>query len=443
MLRFRKTNRSAYLNFLLSKYEAYRGATSVRSLPYHADIDPSDICQLRCPGCPTGIENEGRRQGLKEETVYRNQRAKLSRDLFHSVLDEIGEYLFMIEFHSQGEPLLNQDVTSFIRKAHSLGIETQTRTNLSLQLSDERIDDLASCGLGVLWASVDGFSQRAYEQYRVGGQIELVKRNLERLAESVERHRSGTTIVYQFLVFRWNEGEVEEARKFAEQLGIQFHLQDPIISKEDWLPSYRRSEKPLLSSEDVDALAKEWTAAGNPSYWKDHERHDYWIPAHPGLRWIPQNSPQDDSFCGWHYTATTIEPSGHLTPCCWTTKEGDRLGAIEPGRTSLADVWNGSAYQKTRAEFANPDAKTPPTTLCSRCYIPDIFKHVLSNNDVLVSNQFHEVFKDSEPALSRAFQLILQGIGKAERLRYMEYFEGHLKRYFGETGFQVATNSPR
>src|SRR2546426_11539759 len=55
---FRKKNRSAYSNFLRAKYEAYTGAVEVTSYPYYLSIDPCDICQLRCPTCPTGIENE-------------------------------------------------------------------------------------------------------------------------------------------------------------------------------------------------------------------------------------------------------------------------------------------------------------------------------------------------------------------------------------------------
>ena len=58
---FQKTNRSAFSNFLLARYEMYTGETDVSARPYYLCIDPSYKCQLRCPTCPTGIENESRR----------------------------------------------------------------------------------------------------------------------------------------------------------------------------------------------------------------------------------------------------------------------------------------------------------------------------------------------------------------------------------------------
>ena len=54
---FQKANRTAYLNFLHSKYEMMTGEVLVKSYPYYMGLDPTSICQLRCPSCPTGVEN--------------------------------------------------------------------------------------------------------------------------------------------------------------------------------------------------------------------------------------------------------------------------------------------------------------------------------------------------------------------------------------------------
>src|SRR6185503_12493792 len=77
MERFPKENLSAFLNFLRAKYEAYTRAQTVFSRPYYAMIDPCDVCQLRCPTCPTGIENEGRRSGNRLDTTYRTDRSTM------------------------------------------------------------------------------------------------------------------------------------------------------------------------------------------------------------------------------------------------------------------------------------------------------------------------------------------------------------------------------
>ena len=428
----RKLNQSAYLNFLLSKYEAYCGLSKVKSFPYHALIDPSDICQLRCPGCWTGIENESRRKANSSlEVIYRNERGKLSPQLFDAVLDEIGEYLFVIEFHSQGEPLLNAHLPSFVRRATELGIDTQTRTNLSLQLSDERIEDLATCGLGTLIASVDGYSQEAYEKYRVGGRIDLVHDNLRRLKSAIDRNGSATDLVYQYLVFDWNEHEIEDARRFTEDLGIWYQVRDAIISDQSWLPSYRKDEKPFISKDRVLEIAQEYQAAGS-NYWKDSDCHDYWIPADPSLNWLPAETRQADSFCGWHYSAAVIEPSGHLTPCCWHSNENDRVGKVDPGRTTVADVFGGKRYERIRQAYNSESSSEldDSSNLCSRCYVPGLFKHGLSPLDFLISEQFSRLYGDNEPVLWQAFELLVGPMGQSERERYAQYFEKHLASYY-------------
>src|SRR3972149_6033790 len=105
-MQFYKTNRTAYLNYLRAKYEMYTRAVDVQSYPYFMGIDPSDICQLRCTTCPTGIDNERKKQKTADLTPFRANRAILAPDLFEALLDEMGEYLFWINFYNYGEPLL-------------------------------------------------------------------------------------------------------------------------------------------------------------------------------------------------------------------------------------------------------------------------------------------------------------------------------------------------
>lgn len=432
--RFRKTNPSAFLNFLHAKYEAYTGAIRVRSRPYYAMVDPSDICQLRCPTCPTGIESEGRGRGDEADTTYRTDRSLLGADLFDALLEELGEHLFLMELHSWGEPLLNKQLPSFVRKARAKGIETHMHTNLSLPLSDERIEDLLCAGLDFLFASVDGFSQAAYERFRVGGNVELVKSNLERLAKTRDRLGLETHIIYKFLIFAWNEHEVPDAMRFAANLGIDFQPQDASVPDASWLPNRRRGEKPFLSEADVGVLDQQWAAAGSPRYWKKHERHAYWMPLDPGNKWIPTDGPQVDSFCGWHYGVAVIQPGGDVAPCCITPKASDRFGRVVPGRVGFEEIWNNDLYRKSRAAFAGEDAPdlAQADTVCTRCYFPDAFKQVFSHNDFKVVGQFVNLFRGTDSKLERAFELIAAGEGNAERRRFVAFFKENLMERFPE-----------
>src|SRR5215467_1461709 len=102
-MEFKQRNRAAYENFLTSKYEMWTGAVHVQSRPYYLIVDPTSHCQLRCPTCPTGVENASRKSG---GNVRFRRRTFLSEEIYDAVLDELGDYLFLIMFYNWGEPLL-------------------------------------------------------------------------------------------------------------------------------------------------------------------------------------------------------------------------------------------------------------------------------------------------------------------------------------------------
>lgn len=425
MQRFPKQSLSAFLNFLQAKYNAYTGAVEVNSTPYYAMIDPTDICQLRCPTCPTGIENERRRSKDGADTIDRSDRGRLTSDLFAALIEESGDTLFRIDFHCWGEPLLNQNTPSYIRTAKTYDIETSIHTNLSLKLTDQQLEELLSSGLDYMIVSADGFSQEAYERFRIGGDIELVKANMIRAARMRDKLALKTAIVYKFMTFSWNEHEVDEARQFAEEHGLAFVQFDAMVPDASWLPSHRKDEEPVLSLLDVEELDRQWERAGQPGYWREHEKHPFYIPVQVGRNWIPTQGPAPDTFCDWHYSTAVVHPGGHVAPCCMVEKESDRFGTVVPAETSLADVWNNDNYRKSRAVFAGD---TPPEledtdTICTRCYFPDAMKHNFSNYDSQVIAQYLHLYGDSHPVLAQAFRLLLEGEDEHARSKYVAFFE--------------------
>jgi MoaA/NifB/PqqE/SkfB family radical SAM enzyme len=400
---FRKKNRSAFTNFLRAKYEAYTGAVDVTSYPYYLCVDPADVCQLRCPTCPTGIENERRKGPAELRFVYRRTRSILPPSLFDSLLDEMGDYLFLIMFYNYGEPLLNRSLPDFIRKARARDIETEVHTNLSLPLSQQQIDDLMSSGLDYLNASIDGFSQETYQVHRVGGDLGLVKQNLERLVEARSRLGASTEITYKYLVFKHNEHEVFAARDYCQQLGIRFVFGDAFITDAAWLPSHRQHELPYYSQADVQRRQLEWEAAGKGSYWGEHELTPNWIPGKATEMHAPP-------FCGWHYGVSVVTAGGPVAPCCAAAKEVDDFGTLVPGSVRFADVWNNDRVRRSRAAFANkelPEA-AHADSVCLRCYFPKFVQQIYAIHDAKVAAQFYKEYGGRDSQLERAFDLLTQ-----------------------------------
>ena len=367
---FKKSNRSAFENFLLGKYERMNRDLIVRSYPYMAAIDPSSICGLQCPFCPTGSEN------WPENDVPRGhyrKRTTMTVELFDALLDELGEYLFMILFYNWGEPLLNKHLPYFIKRANALDIYTEIHTNLSLRLTDQAMEELLLSGIDEIAASIDGFTAGTYNTYRRGGNFELAKGNIERLAAVKRRLGLDTTIAWNFLVFSFNEHEVEAAKKHCEKLGIVFNKRVAHIDTKThpgWLPSDRKGE-----------LAK----SARPE------------PVDETLR----------TTCGWHYAYTTINPDGSVSPCCALWDQKYDFGAVGQG-VSFAEVWNNKYFKKARSLASGVDAKGigDLITICNTCPTRKTMPDLYTSLEWRILERSAQVFSGSDSVMVKAFSLL-------------------------------------
>lgn len=411
MQAFEKKDRLAYVNFLRAKFEAYTGATTVQSYPYYLLVDPADVCQLRCTTCPTGLDNEARRRG---DTAHlnRRQRSVMQPELFDAVLDEVGPYLFFLLLYNWGEPLLNPSIARFVTKARSHDIATEIHTNLSLRLSQRRIDALLDCGLDSLTVSVDGFSQEIYRVHRVGGDIDLVKKNLEALTAARDRLGSSTLITYKMLIFAHNEHEIPLARGYCEDLGIAFSSEHAAVPDPSWMPPSRREEI------GQDALAVFQAATGDSAE-DDPQRQSLLFPPR-------EDESASPSFCSWHYGYSVVTAGGPVAPCCATGKADDDFGRVEVGERSFGQVWNNARLRRARAAMSGrvlPDGTDP--TCCETCRFPPFVQQLYSIYDPRVLAGFHRTFETSEPLLNAAFRLLARGRYDLETRRQVKAGEFH------------------
>ena len=382
---FQKQHPSAFRNFLRVKYELYTGKVEVRSRPYVLIVDPCDACGLRCTTCPTGIENAGRRSRAAVPVQFRTRRLTMPAPLFESLLDELGDEVFLILFFNFGEPLHNRQLPAFIRQAKARHIETEIHTHLSLSLSDDMVQDLVDSGLDHLQASIDGFTQEAYQIHRVGGDIARVKHNLERLVAARDRLGADTCITYSFLVFAHNEHEIPLAKAYCRKLGINFNARDAFIDDPTWLPAHRVGEAPWTVPAEVRHLATQRVGWSPP------------VPLAAPAHW--------PGGCSWHYGYSVIQPGGQLAPCDAVSKEAFDMGTLVPDQGGFGAVWNNDAYRRARAHFAaaggpGHDAAGP---LCLRCPWPPFLRHLFSLNDGKVVFNYHQTLRGRDPVLHEGF----------------------------------------
>jgi MoaA/NifB/PqqE/SkfB family radical SAM enzyme len=206
-------------------WEATWLRTRLRSYPVRLCVESTGACNLSCPHCFTGAGEIGR------------PRRAVSSELYHSLLTELGDYLWQVEFCNWGEPLLNRETVPMIAAAAQRGISTLICTNFSVPFDAARAEALVASGLHVLGVSIDGARQETYEQYRVGGVLDTVLRNCANVVEAKRRlGRSTPRLIWAYHVFPFNREDVEPARNLATGLGMDFHASRGRVVGEDWDP---------------------------------------------------------------------------------------------------------------------------------------------------------------------------------------------------------------
>ena len=97
---------------------------------------------------------------------------------------------------------------------------TVTSTNAHY-LTDEVAKKTVESGLDRLIISIDGTTQDTYEQYRIGGKLDKVIEGSENVIKWKEELKSSTPhVMFQYLVVKPNEHQLEDAEALAKDLGV-------------------------------------------------------------------------------------------------------------------------------------------------------------------------------------------------------------------------------
>jgi MoaA/NifB/PqqE/SkfB family radical SAM enzyme len=369
----------AYWNWIRANYEMATQASIIKARPLKLNIDVTNTCQLRCPMCLTGLKLQDRPIG------------NLSQDVFKSLLDEIGDSVFFLDFFNWGEPLINKHVEQYIKIANQKKIWTTISTNLSLPLTDQRIQDLIESGLSEMIISADGASPETYATYRQGGDFELVMKNMQRFIQMKKQlGRKNPFILWRFLVFRFNEHEIQKASGLASQYnvdGIVFAA--PYIDYErfpHWVPKNKKFQiKPLQD------------------YLESPKTSDPPTPASS-----EKSSPEKHrTRCDWHYVSSAINSDGSIAPCCALFGKADDFASYtgKDGGSYMAGI-NSEKYQMIRNRFAG-HIDHAVDLVCENCPTPEIMnvgKTVNQLISVLTAIQFIEGIKRIVLSPLRLFQ---------------------------------------
>ena len=201
------------INRLKIKLSYNLGLSKVFGMPTSIVVDPTNHCQLECPLCPTGRGDTSVAYGL------------FQLDKYKKVMDVFSKWAQTVLFFAWGEPLLNKSFIEMIRYTSQSPHKIRSMTNVNLNtITDEQVKGLVTSNLDQVHVSIDGVTQEVYEKYRVGGNLEVVFNNLKKLIAAKKLYKSNTKIKWAFIVNKYNEHQVETAKKMASDFGIPINI---------------------------------------------------------------------------------------------------------------------------------------------------------------------------------------------------------------------------
>ena len=318
-LAFRYFTWKKLFNFLRVEVALRFGFTRLGGTPYEWEIDTTNICQLKCPLCHTGLGTIHRDKGV------------MHYDLFTKTVDQIKDSAVWLTLYSWGEPFLNKRIHDMVGYAHEVGIATIISSNLNKPLSEQDAENIIRSGLDTMIISLDGTTQEVYEVYRVAGHLDRVLDNIRMLVHKKEELGYTTPYLeWQFIVMRQNEHQIDDARVMAKDLGV-----DSIIFKKVDFPH----------GEDNDETAEKWLPQNTPEY----------------LRGNAFDKPYNETGtrCWRLWRTAVVNWDGGLAPCCYLTDKADDFGDLNVD--SVQDIKNNSNYVTSRALFKKgtmPDHRT-------------------------------------------------------------------------------------
>ena len=334
-------------------------ATTLRAKPVKLVIEATNVCNLNCPACFTGLGENGR------------VRSAVDLDFYRKVLAELGPTAIEVEFYNWGEPLLCKPIFTMVEEASQRGLTTTISTNFSVPFDKEKAEALVRSGLTNLGVSIDGATQENYEKYRRGGDLALVLRNAQMVIDAKRRLGSATPVmIWEYHVFPHNVDEVDTARAMSDAMGFQIFGCDKGLT-----------------------YGEEW----------DDDRYSYFLSHYTPVACAPL----------WHNAV--IHNDGGVASCCGSFYREDDLGRLslgpgQPGAQTFAELWNSENFRKARGLFASRLEDVTPSCggLCDDCPQTATYqaglRHTAAGNNLesfqpaFTPNDGHKYFYGRKPA---------------------------------------------
>jgi radical SAM protein with 4Fe4S-binding SPASM domain len=295
-------------------YHWMRGSTVLPYPPLKLHLEPTSVCNLRCPMCPQAID------AVKGDTGY------IDIDLYKKIVDEAKDFVLEINLFFRGEPLLHKHMPEILRYGRSRGVRLHVNTNATI-LREKQARMLIEDGAAKVTISFDGPDKATYEQMRKGAKYEVTLENVRHFLRLVQEYRqNGWKTPYTVM-----------------QVILPYDAQSPGPNIPDHM-------KELFAGLPVDEWDPIW-----PHGWAGVMQDNGVVQAQPyGENYHP---------CNWLWKSLAIYWDGRVASCCADFSGDQLIGDVK--KQSLRDIWNGEGMVRLRTLQVEGRYKDAP--LCSGC----------------------------------------------------------------------------
>ncbi len=281
--------------------------------PVIAHIEPTSLCNLSCPLCPSGNGSLTR------------VRERLDLEKFKTVVDKLPDSIRMLLLWNQGEPFIVKQLPEMIRYAKQREIYVVTSTNGHYFRKNKQVKEVVESGIDEIIVSLDGADQEVYEKYRQGGKLKWVFEGIQRLADWKHRLKSRSPLIHlQFILMKQNAHQRNDMIALGRKLGA-----DRLSFKTVQVTDFEGGEQFLPDDPEISRYT------GKTTDGKYITRKRKLFP--------------DDCLRLWY--SLVVNCDGRVSPCCFD-KDGDySIGNLVEEQFDV--VWRGPAFKKFRQHLLN------------------------------------------------------------------------------------------
>ena len=292
--------------------------------PYLVHLDPTNLCNFRCPFCPTGHP-----ELLK---AVDRPAGRMDFDLFDKIMNDLLMFPVkpkVLHLYKDGEPLMHPDFgrMAMLARIRNVSDRINLTTNAAL-LTAKRAKEIIAAGIDIVRVSVEHVHDAGYRERTITfAKYDTIIRNVAGLFEERERIGARTRIWVKILRLGLTDEDIEKFGRDFNRICDDCLVMTPM----GW------------SRTDV----YDFTLGSNPTTGDNGETP---------LR-------QDRVVCPYPFYSLAINFDGSVSVCCADWSHGTVVGNVNT--SSLINIWNGSAINELRRiHLANRRAEN---SACANC----------------------------------------------------------------------------